>query len=189
MESTHLIEVNEIKNLTKGHVLYFFEKQNQYISNVVDFIISGIEHNEYSIIIENDRITPLIKKKLTMLSNESGLEKVTFVNNYDFYYAKGDFNINSIWDYLPKLITGFSELDCVVRSWAHVEWRDELTVSKKLLDSENEADKIVTETKLLSVCAYDSERVSKEFGEALLKCHNFLINEQLVKQEDKDIIS
>lgn len=177
LESTHLIEVNEIKNLTKGHVLYFFENQNQYISNVVDFIISGLELNEYSIIIENERITPLIKKRLTVLSNESHLEKVMFVNNYDFYYAKGDFRINSIFDYLPKLIKGYSELDLVVRSWAHVEWREEQKVSKKLLDSENEADKIVTETKLLSVCAYDSERVSKEFREALLKCHNFLINE------------
>lgn len=189
LESTHLIEVNEIKNLTKGHVLYFFENQDQYISNVVDFIISGIELNEYSIIIENDRITSLVKKRLTVLSNESRLEKVTFINNYDFYYAKGDFNINSIFDYLPKLIKGDSELDLVVRSWAHLEWRDEQNVSKKLLDSENEADKIVTETKLLSVCAYDSERVSKEFREALLKCHNFLINEQLVKQQDKHIIS
>ncbi|RIW32513.1 hypothetical protein D3H55_13075 [Bacillus salacetis] len=189
MESTNIIEVNEVKNLTKGHVLYFFEKQNQYISNIVDFIISGLEHNEHSIIIENDRLTPLIKEKLTMLSNESDLEKVTFVNNYDFYYAKGDFNINSIWDYLPESITGSSELDYVVRSWAHVEWRDERTVSKKLVDSENEADKIVTETKLLSVCAYDSERVSKEFREALLKCHNFLINEQLVKHQEKPIIS
>lgn len=178
LESTHLIEVNEIKNLTKGHVLYFFENQNQnqYISNVVDFIISGLELNEYSIIIENDRITSLIKKRLTVLSNESRLEKVTFVNNYDFYYAKGDFNINSIFDYLPKLIKGDSELDLIVRSWAHVEWRDEQKVSEKLLDSENEADNIVTETKLLSVCAYDSERVSKEFREALLNCHNFLIN-------------
>ncbi|MEH7886083.1 MEDS domain-containing protein [Bacillus sp. JJ1609] len=103
---------------------------------------------------------------------------MTFVNNYDFYYAKGDFRINSIFDYLPNLIKCNSEVDLVVRSWAHVEWRDEREVSKNILDSENEADKIVTVTKTLSVCAYDSERVSKEFKEGLLTCHNFLINEK-----------
>ncbi|MEH7443054.1 MEDS domain-containing protein [Bacillus sp. JJ1122] len=178
MESTHLIEIDEIQNLTKGHALYFFDDQEQYVSNIVDFIISGLELNEHCIIIENDRITPLIKKKLTALVNKNRLENVTFVNNYDFYYAKGDFRINSIFDYLPKLIAGYPVLDLVVRSWAHIEWRDEREVSKKLLDSENEADKIVSETKLLSVCAYDSERVSQEFKEGLLTCHNLLINEK-----------
>jgi hypothetical protein len=178
LESTHLIEINEIQNLTTGHVLYFFDNQDQYVSNVVDFIISGLELNEYCIIVENDRYTPLINKRLTGLVNESRLEKVAFVNNYDFYYAQGDFRINSIFDFLPKLIKDSSQLDLGVRSWAHIEWRDEREVSKKLLDSENEADKIVTETKLLSVCAYDTERVSPEFKEGLLTCHNFLINEK-----------
>ncbi|CAM3860949.1 MEDS domain-containing protein [Mesobacillus thioparans] len=179
VKSTHLIEVNEIQNLTKGHVLYFYENQDQYILNVAEFITSGLELNEYCIIIENDRNTPLIKKRLTSLVNESHLEKVMFINNYDFYYAKGDFKVNSIFDYLPNLIGGNSKLDVVVRSWAHIEWRDEREISTKLLDSENEADKIVTETKLLSVCAYDSNRVSKEFKEGLLTCHNFLVKEKV----------
>jgi hypothetical protein len=178
LESTHLIEVKEIQNLTKGHVLYFFENQDQYVSNVVDFIISGLELSEYCIIVENDRFVPLINKRLKVLVNESRLKKVVFVNNYDFYFATGDFRINSIFDYLPNLIGGYSEPDLAVRSWAHVEWRDEREISEKLLDSENEADKIVMETKILSVCAYDSERVSKEFKESLQNCHNFIINEE-----------
>lgn len=178
LEITHLKEVNKLQNLTEGHVLYFFENHDQYISNVVDFVISGLELNEYSIIIENDRITPLIKKRLKVLLNESRLEKVKFVNNYDFYYAKGDFRMNSISDFLPKLIEGYSELDLVFRTWAHVEWRDEREVSKKLSDAENEANLIVSEMKLLSVCAYDSERVSNEFKANLLSCHNFFITDK-----------
>ncbi|RBP92946.1 DcmR-like sensory protein [Cytobacillus firmus] len=177
MESIHLKEVHEIQDLTKGHVLYFSKKQDQYISNVMEFVLSGLERNEYSIIIENDRMTPLIKKSLTEKLNNNCLEKVMFVNNYDFYYAKGDFRVNSIFDYLPNLIEGYSEQDLAVRSWAHVEWRDEPEVSKKLSVSEKEADLIVAKTKLLSVCAYDSERVSHELKERLLFCHNFLINE------------
>ncbi|MCS0669963.1 MEDS domain-containing protein [Cytobacillus firmus] len=177
MESLHLKEVHEIQDLTKGHVLYFFKNQDQYISNVIEFVLSGLERNEYSIIIENDRMTPLIKKNLTEKLNNNCLEKVMFVNNYDFYYAKGDFRVNSIFDYLPNLIEGYSEQDLAVRSWAHVEWRDEPEVSKKLSVSEKEADLIVAKTKLLSVCAYDSERVSNELKESLLFCHNFLVNE------------
>jgi hypothetical protein len=133
----------------------------------------------FKIIVEYDRITPLIIKRLKELLNESRLEKVKFVNNYDFYYAKGDFRKNSIFDFLPNLIEGYSELDLIFRSWAHVEWRDEREVSKKLYDAEHEADLIVTELKLLSVCAYDSERVSNEFKASLLSSHNYLISDKV----------
>lgn len=170
-----LKEVHEIQDLTKGHILYFFKNQDQYISNITEFVLSGLERNEYSIIIENDRMTPLIKKSLTEKLNNNCLKKVVFVNNYDFYYAKGDFRVNSIFDYLPNLIEVYSEQGLAVRSWAHVEWRYEPEVSTKLSVSEKEADLIVAKTKLLSVCAYDSERVSKE---SLLSCHNFLVNER-----------
>ncbi|WP_026695458.1 MEDS domain-containing protein [Peribacillus kribbensis] len=178
MESTQVIEVIGTKNLTKGHVLYFYESLEKYISNVVDFILSGLKQNEYSIIVENDRITPLIKKRLTMSVKANSLEKVMFINNYDFYYAKGDFRINSIFDYFLKFTEGDPVQDAVLRSWAHVEWRDEREISGTLLASENEADKIVSETNLLSVCAYDSTRVSIEFMEGLLDCHNYLISEK-----------
>lgn len=177
MESLHLKEVHEIQDLTKGHVLYFFKNPDHYISNVIEFVLSGLERNEYCIIIENDQMTPLIKKSLTEKLNNNCLKKVMFVNNYDFYYAKGDFRVNSIFDYLPNLIEGYSEQDLAVRSWAHVEWREEPEVCKKLSVSEKEADLIVAKTKLLSVCAYDSERVSNELKESLLTCHNFLVNE------------
>jgi hypothetical protein len=173
-----LTEVNELAGLTRGHGLYFFENQDQYITRLVDFVISGLERDEYSIIVENDRIIPLITKRLMELLEESSLEKVKFVNNYDFYYAKGDFSVNSIFDFLPNLIEGYSELDLVIRSWAHVEWRDDQEINRKIMVSEQEADIIVTETELLSVCAYDSERVSKELEEGLLNCHNFLINDK-----------
>ncbi len=178
LESTHLKEVNELANLTRGHGIYFFRNQDQYITNVVDFVISGLKRNEYTIIVENDRIIPLLQKRLTDLLDESSLEKVKYINNYDFYYAQGDFSINSIFDFLPNLIEGYSENDPVIRSWAHVEWRNEPNVSKKLMGSEIEADVIVNETNLLSVCAYDSERVSEELKQSLLTCHNLLINDK-----------
>jgi hypothetical protein len=57
----------------------------------------------------------------------------------------GDFRMNSISDFIPNLIEGYSELDLVFRTWAHVEWRDEREVSKKLSLAEKEADPIVTE--------------------------------------------
>jgi hypothetical protein len=156
--------------------IYFFKNQEQYVTRLVDFVINGIERNEYSIIVENDRITPLVSKKLRELFDESRLEKVVFVNNYDFYYANGDFSVNSIFDFIPNIIEGYSEIDSDIRSWAHVEWRDDQEINKKLLVSEQEADLVVTDTKLLSVCAYDSERVSTELKDGLLGCHNFIIN-------------
>ncbi|MBT2636787.1 MEDS domain-containing protein [Bacillus sp. ISL-39] len=178
MESTQLMKVNELAGLTKGHGLYFFGNQERYVTRVVDFVISGLERGEYSIIVENDRMIPLITKKLMESVDEGSLEKVKFINNYDFYYAKGDFSVNSIYDFLPNLIEGYSDLDVVIRSWAHVEWRDEQQINRNLIASEQEADTIVTEAKFLAVCAYDSERVNQELIEGLINCHNFIINDE-----------
>ena len=186
--NTHIKEVKDLKGLTKGHVLYFFEDEDQYITNVVDFIKSGLELNEYSVMVENDRDTLLIRKKLMSLFNEDILKKVIFVNNYDFYYAKGNFRINSIFDFLPNLLEDDPSQKLAVRSWAHVEWRDEQEVCKKLSESEKAADLIVAETKLFSVCAYDSNRVSEELKENLLTSHKFLINDQVSKEGKLNIL-
>jgi hypothetical protein len=178
LESMQLKEVNELAGLTTGHGLYFFKNQEQYVTRLVDFVINGIERNEYSIIVENDRIIPLVSKKLAELFDESRLEKVVFVNNYDFYYANGNFSVNSIFDFIPNLIEGYSEIDLEIRSWAHVEWRDEQEINRKLIDSEQEAGIIVSEPEILAVCAYDSDRVSTELEKGLLSCHNFIISDK-----------
>ena len=183
----HYKEINHLKNLSEGHILYFSENVEEYINNVVDFVMSGLEQNQYSIIIENDRISPLVKKRLTSMLKESDLNKVKFINNYYFYYVKGDFQCNSIFDFLPKLIENYTEQEFSVRSWAHVEWGDEQEVHNKLVASEKDADVIVSEKRLLSVCAYDSDRVSEELKRNLLTRHNFLMNDQGDRQEEMNI--
>jgi hypothetical protein len=165
-----------INDLTEGHLLYFFENVEEYIQNVIEFVISGLEKNQYPIIIENDRIILFVKKILESMLNESQLIKVKFLNNFDFYFEMGDFRCNSIFKFLPSLIEGYAEKKYAVRSWAHVEWGDEREVHKKLSDSEREADVIVNEKGLLSVCAYNSDRVSEELKKKLLIHHNFLVN-------------
>ncbi|WP_081773016.1 MEDS domain-containing protein [Bacillus sp. EB01] len=176
MEKTHFKITNHLKNLTEGHILYIFEDIEDYIRHIEDFVMCGLEQNQYSIIIENDRINLLLKKSLAAILSKSQLNKVIIINNFDFYYAKGDFQCNSIFDHLPKLIEGYSD-EVVVRTWAHVEWGDERDVHKKLSISEKEADVIVSDKKLLSVCAYDANRVNNELKENLINRHNFLLKD------------
>ncbi len=178
MERTQVKEVNELRSLAKGHVLYFFEDHDRYLSNVEDFVINGLKLSEYAVIIENDRWIKKIRNKLYESLEERYVQKVAFINNYDFYYAKGDFRVNSIFDFLPKVLDDYSEENSVVRSWAHVEWRDEEEISSKLLASEKDADEIVSDSRILSVCAYDSDRASQEFKTGLLACHNYLLRDQ-----------
>ncbi|MEH7886596.1 MEDS domain-containing protein [Bacillus sp. JJ1609] len=183
MKKTHYKKINDLKYLTEGHILYIFENVEEYIKNVVDFVISGLEQNQYIIIIENDRINLMLKNRLALMLSKSQLNKVFIINNFDFYYAMGDFRCNSIFEYLPKLIEGYPKEGIAVRSWAHVEWGDEGEVHKKLLTSEKEADVIVSEKRLLSVCAYDSHRVSEELKGSLINRHTFLLNDLGNKQE------
>jgi len=175
LEKRDVKVINQLNDLTEGHVLYFFEDINAYINNIIDFVISGLDHNQYSLIIENDRIVPLIEKKLAVLLNESQISKVKFINNYDFYFANGDFACNSIFDYLPRLYKGYNEQEFRVRSWAHIEWGDISYIHNKLTESEKEAEIIVSRKGILSVCAYDSDRMSEELKTNLQCHHNFLI--------------
>ncbi|WP_409297894.1 MEDS domain-containing protein [Peribacillus sp. SCS-26] len=178
MEITNLKEIGHIKGLTEGHILYFFENQDKYLSNIVDFVLSGLERNQYTIIIENDRIAPLIQSRLKSLLDSDSLNKVKIVNNFDFYYAKGDFSSNSIFEFFPSLFEDGSSPGSVVRSWAHIEWRDENGVSRKLTQSESDADSIVNKARLLSVCAYDSNRVSEELKMGLFGTHQLLLSDE-----------
>lgn len=171
-------EVNELRSLAKGHVLYFFENHDRYLSNIEDFVITGLKLNEYAVIIENDRWIRKIRNKLCESLEERYLQKVAFINNFDFYYAKGDFRVNSIFDFLPNVLDDYSEENSIIRSWAHVEWRNEEEIQGKLLASEEAADDIVCDARILSVCAYDSDRASKELKEGLLACHNYLLRDQ-----------
>jgi UDP-glucose 6-dehydrogenase len=175
--------ITELKNLNEGHVLYCFESMEQYVKNVVAFVISGLEQDEYSIIIENDPICSSIKQSLAPMLNESDLNKVKFVNNFDFYYAKGNFQSNTIFEIFPHLLEDYPEQYPAVRSWSHVEWRDEREVVQKLAESEKESDIIIGETKLLSVCAYDSERISENLKKNLVTNHAFLLIDQEKDQE------
>jgi hypothetical protein len=179
LAKTHINLINHLGTLSEGHILYIFNNVEEYIKNIEDFVISGLEQNQYCIIIENDRISHILKNMLTSTLAQSELDKVFIINNYDFYYAKGDFRCSSIFDYLPKLIEGYeAEKEFPLRSWAHVEWGDEREVHKKLATAETEADVIVSEKRLLSVCAYDFERVSEELKRSLINQHNFLFDDQ-----------
>jgi hypothetical protein len=176
LEKTHYNTINRLNNLAEGHILYIFENVEEYIKNVVDFVNCGLEENQYCLIIENDRINLMLKDSLAKTLSKSQLSKVLIINNYDFYYAKGDFQCNSIFEYLPKLIEGYSE-EVPVRSWAHVEWRDEGEIHHNLSASEKEADVIVSQERLLSVCAYDSAKVNEELKESLINHHNFILKD------------
>ncbi|OCA87772.1 hypothetical protein A8F94_07955 [Bacillus sp. FJAT-27225] len=194
MEKTNFKSINHLKNHTEGHILYIFENLEEYINHIEDFVISGLEQNQYSIIIENDRINLMLKKRLATILSHSQLKKVIIINNFDFYYAKGDFQCNSIFECLPNLIEGYTEEGVAVRSWAHVEWGDEREVHKKLSISEKEADVIVSEKRLLSVCAYDSDRVNEKLKGNLSGRHNYLLkdlgsnHESLLKESSEERI-
>jgi len=105
-------EVSDLRSLTKGHVAYFFTDQEQYVSNVVDYVIAGLRQNECTIIVESDRMAPMIVLKLAQKLKAPELDQVRFLNNYEFYYAHGDFRINSIPDLLPPCSKANSTPTC-----------------------------------------------------------------------------
>lgn len=74
------------------HVLYSYNEIENYITQVISFILDGIEAEEYTILIENDRLYPIIQKKLSMRLTKDQFKFIHFVNSLSFYFSSGSYH-------------------------------------------------------------------------------------------------
>ncbi|KAB7667130.1 MEDS domain-containing protein [Bacillus sp. B1-b2] len=161
----------------KSHIFYSFEVIEQYIEDAIFFAIHGIKKGEYILFIENDRLFPLIYKKLELKLDKYELEKIHHINSLDFYFFNDDFHTPTIIKYFSNYLSPFLTNNKLIRTWAHVEWGNAKEIIKKIEEFEMEADRFVSEEKLLSVCAYDKGRLSNEMINSLMKSHQYYMTD------------
>ncbi|TDL80406.1 3-ketoacyl-ACP reductase [Peribacillus frigoritolerans] len=160
-----------------GHILYYIHNQERYLENIVAYIVSGVEQGDRVFVIENERLSPAIISKSKQLLSEEQLAKVHFINNFDFYSLHGEFNSMKITDYFSSIVNPYLEAEDSIRTWAHVEWGKVNDVIKTIGDYEMNANKTVSEMGIISVCAYDAERVPEELKETLMINHDFFMTD------------
>lgn len=161
----------EFKKIDNAHILYTYNETEKYIENLLTYILAGIEQGDSVLIIENDRIYPLLHKKINSCLGEEELNKVHRINNFDFFCLQGNFNPSTVVNYFSKRLKPYTKGKVSLRTWAHVEWREEKDILSTIATYE-EIDKVVKEMNLLAVYAYDTNRMTDNFMNVLLNCHN-----------------
>ena len=167
-----------------AHILYTFDDEDIYLENAVKYIVSGLEQGYHVLIIESKRNIPKMREKLESLLTEEQLSKAHYVNNHDFYILNGNFHAPTILNYFSRFIGPLLDDKGSCLTWAHVEWGDDQEMSKVIAEFEKESDKRVCELGTISVCAYNSARISDDLKEELYKTHSdYFTDEDMIKDE------
>jgi hypothetical protein len=162
------------------HVLYSYNEMENYIKQVLSYIQDGIMAGDYVILVENDRIYPLIHKELSTRLTKEQMKLLHFVNNFDFYCSSGSYHPPAIEEYFNKTVQPYVENKISFRSWAHVEWATLEEPLHIIEEFERTVDKAVNLLSFPLICAYKGERMPEYLKTILLETHPYVL-------EDDDI--
>ena len=183
-----ITDIHDILETTKGaHICYYVNEMDRYIDNAVAYIVAGIEKDDQVLFVENERLYPKILERLKDLVSEDQLNNIHYVNNFTFYWRNGNFHPPTILAYFSDLITPFMEEELNFRTWGHIEWRDEMEITKNIEEYESAINKFIPQVKAISVCAYDAPRVSDSLKKVLLGCHGFFMTDDGISPIEKQI--
>ncbi|MFC0471099.1 ATP-binding protein [Halalkalibacter kiskunsagensis] len=176
MEFVKLNEIIELSN--GGHILYVYEDIECYVDNAVSYIVSGIEENHHLIVIDSKERYLLIEERLKHHLSSEKLSMVHYINNFDFYRVYGDFHTNNILLHFQELIDPFFNDDLPIRTWAHVDWKEQSDIDLKLKEFEDEADSTVNDAGLVSVCAYPANSITVSLHMNMMRNHEYLMTDK-----------
>ncbi|QNF29766.1 MULTISPECIES: MEDS domain-containing protein [Metabacillus] len=169
--------LRDLQQSTCYHIFYSFNDLERYLENAISYILSGIEQGDYVFVIENERIFPLLYKKIEPLLTKVQLDKIKHVNNFDFYCSNGDFHPPTIVAYFSNMLEIYIEKNASIRTWAHVEWGDLQEITCKIEEFEQAANKAVQSMKIISVCAYDEDRLTESLKASLISSHEYTLTD------------
>ncbi|WP_260320178.1 MULTISPECIES: MEDS domain-containing protein [Peribacillus] len=157
------------------HVLYPYNDMENYIEQVMKFIQDGITAGEYTILVENDRLFPLIHKELSKRLKNDQMKFIHFVNNFDFYCSSGSYHPPAIEEYFNKMVQPYVENKISFRSWAHVEWATIEEPLDIIEEFERIVDEAVNQLSFPLICAYSELKMPAHLEKILLETHPYIL--------------
>lgn len=168
----------KIRNSSGGHIFYLTKETKHYINNIVVFILDGLKNDEHVLIVENNRLTPLVRKRLQAVLTAEELAKVHFFDSYKLYWHKGNFHPSTIVEYFQESFD-VPVMSCqYFRTWGHIEWNTGDGLEEELLSYEKQVDELITAQNLIAVCAYDAIRVEQHLQDKLALYHDYLMEDE-----------
>lgn len=159
------------------HVLYAFSGMENYIKKVMDFIEDGIAVGDHILLVENERVSPVIQKELAAIFSTKQLELVHFVNSFHFYWSSGSYHPPAIHEYFTNMVQPYLENEQPFRSWAHVEWASMTEPLHLIEDFEKIVDDAVNQYSFPLVCAYEKKKMPDHLKTILMKTHPYVLLE------------
>lgn len=71
-----------IENNESIHIYYNINDKRNYLDNLVPYIVSGVEQERHTLVIESERLIPLIFKKLEGMLTK---EQLTYIHILRFF--------------------------------------------------------------------------------------------------------
>lgn len=171
-------EMNQLfQDKRSVHVLYAFSGMENYLKKIVDFVEDGIAVGDHILLIESERVTPIIQRELRTKLTSKQFESVHFVNSFHFYWSSGSYHPPAIHDYFKKTVQPFLENNQPFRSWAHVEWESVKEPLHLIEDFENIVDRAVNEFSFPLICAYERKKMPDHLKTLLLETHPYVLLE------------
>ena len=165
------------ENQKNVHVLYSFNEMENYMKQVLSYIEDGLQREITCILIENDRVYPIIHKELSTRLTKDQMEFVHFVNSFDFYWSSGSYHPPAIAEYFNKTVQPYLENKISFRSWAHVEWATMEEPLHLIEDFEKIVDEAVNQLSFPLICAYEGKRMPDYLKTILLETHPYVLIE------------
>lgn len=169
-----------LRHIDAAHIFYLTEKTDLYVENAVAYILDGVKQGDRVLMVENPRIYPRIQKELKQALSSEELELVHYINNFDFYWRKGNFHPEAILDYFEKIIGSFTADGRHCRTWGHIEWGSQEDAEQKVISYEKDIDRSMPKRHVISVCAYDSQRISESLSARLMLCHGYFMKDDSI---------
>ncbi len=164
-----------------GHIFYCSQELDKYIENAVSYIVFGIKHGDYVLFVENTRIYPLVRKKLEYQLSMEEMNRLLYINNFDFYWRNGTFHPSTILKHFDAATGYLFENGQAVRTWGHIEWGVQEDIEQEIFEYERTLDTIVPQKNAISVCAYDASRLTESLKTQLMTVHGYYMTDEEVQ--------
>ncbi|NLP52235.1 hypothetical protein HC179_16160 [Bacillus sp. RO1] len=165
--------IQSLESIKAGHVYYLFEDRDVYLDHLITFAKTGVNTGENVLIIESMKNISKIYAELNKHFNEEQKSNIRVVNNFDYYFASGDFNTKAMLAHFAKDVILFNRVNSTIRTWANVEWASDDPDADKLKIYEATIDDFVLNENMVSVCAYSSTSVTPTLDTILKKVHYY----------------
>ena len=176
--SDQRIDSLDTRGILQGHILYFFESRNAYLSNLITYVSDAVKFGYHVWIVDAPDVCKRIDALVRQISPQGQSPCVHFIDSEKVYGTDNLICADCIHEYFIQYFSLIFQQGTPVRIWTRVPWNRNAghSVEKTNLWA-SKMDDILSKVGITSVCAYDSTNVPAVLLSNLMRTHEFLMTD------------